>query len=318
MASISSRQGLIEYCLRKIGGGVVNIEVSADQLDDRVQEALDYYHEYHFDGIERDILVRKLTGTVLTLGSVAGINVGDKVTCTSKGIYASVISIDGTLNKITINKTTAPAATVFATNDVIDGTFGSATILGVSLGDVDKGYLPADEGIMSVIRVLNISGVLTSGDFMFNAQYQVMMNEMRNITSGGTQYLYGMMQYLGHLDFILKKEKDFRFNRRMFKIFLDINWGTEVAVGDYVAVEVYRAVDDETYSNVLNDIWLKKYATALIKEQWGENLSKYTGMQLPGGLQYDGARIKQEGKDEVQKLQDEAISSSAPLSFMVG
>jgi hypothetical protein len=317
MGDINSRQDLIDYALRRLGGGVINIEVSADQLDDRVQDALDYYHEYHFDGIERDFLVRKITGTKITVPSTVGFSVGNKVSVASKGIYAQIIEING--NVINISKIIGPPSIVFAAGDTMTSDAGgSVVITSVSLGDVDKGYIPADEGIMSVIRVLNLSGVFTSGDYLFNSQYQIMMNEMQNITSGGTQYLYGMLNYLGNLDFILKKEKDFRFNRRMGKLFLDINWTTDIAIGDYVAVEVYRAIDDDTYSEILNDRWLKEYTTALIKTQWGENLSKYTGLVLPGGLQYDGKAIKQEGMAEVEKLRIEAISSGAPLAFIVG
>jgi hypothetical protein len=314
--ALNSRQDLIDYALRRLGGGVVNIEVSADQLEDRLQDAIDYYHEYHFDGIERDILVRQITGTVLTVASATGFNVGDEVTVTTKGLSAKIISIS--TNKISITKTSKLPGKIWASGDSLTNGTVSSNITSVKLGDVDNGYIPADDSIMSVIRVLNLTGVLSSTDYLFNIQYQIMMSEMQNITTGGTQYMYGMMQYLGHLDFMLKKEKDFRFNRRMGNIFLDIAWGAELNIGDYIAVEVYRAIDDFVYTGMLNDRWLKEYTTALIKVQWGENLSKYTGMQLPGGLQYDGTKIKMEGIEEVQKLRDEAVSSGAPLSFLVG
>jgi hypothetical protein len=123
---------------------------------------------------------------------------------------------------------------------------------------------------------------------------------------------------MSHLNFILTKEKSFRFNRRWNKIHLDINWNNDLKIGDPIIIEVYKALDDDTYAEVLSDRWLKEYTTAQIKYYWGSNLKKYSGMTLPGGLQYNGQQIWNEAVEEIKALEDEAISNSAPLYFEVG
>jgi hypothetical protein len=149
-------------------------------------------------------------------------------------------------------------------------------------------------------------------------QYQIMMTELQALTKSGASMYYETMQYLGHLDFIMKKEKNYSFNRRMNKLMLEISWATDVKVGDIVAAEVYRIVDPEMYTKVYNDRWLKKYVTALIKKAWGSPLKKYNGIQTPGGLTYNGQQMFDEAVQEIKELEEEAINSSAPLDFFVG
>lgn len=311
----TARQLLVNYCLRQLGGGVVNIEISSDQTEDAINTAIQYYQEHHFDGIERDYLIRKITATVITFADVDNINVGDIIYSADNTVSANVTAIDGTAKTITISRTSGG---LFAKDQIVHTDNTSKTITAITYGDVDNKYIPADDDIFSVIRVVNINRLMNSSDFMWNPQFQIMQQEMRQLTSGGTQYLYGMMGYLGHLDFMLTKEKDFRFNRRMNKIFLDIDWTNDVTIGDYVTIEVYRSVDPETYNEVYSDIWLKKYTTALMKKTWGTNLKKFTGMQLPGGLTYNGQQIYDEAVQEIEKLEQQAVEESAPLSFLVG
>jgi hypothetical protein len=104
----------------------------------------------------------------------------------------------------------------------------------------------------------------------------------------------------------------------MNKIYLDINWGSDLNVGDTIALEVYKALDEDTYGEILNDLWMKKYCTALFKKQWGQNLKKYQGLQLPGGVTYDGQTIYNEAIQDIEKLEQQAITESAPLEFAVG
>lgn len=319
MASIMSRQDLAEYCLRALGGGVIEIEVSADQLDDRVEEAIEYYTEYHYDGIERDYVVRKISATSFTVVDASKFSVNEVINISSKSIKTSITAIDLLTNRITVGICEKAYGITLNVSDVITGQNSNSDIIqSVIMGDADNGYIVVPDTIVGVNRVLNLTSVLSSGDYMFNAQYQIMMSEIQNLTSSGSSYLYSALSYLSHLDYILRKERNFRFNRRENRIRLDISWKSDVKINDIVVVEVYRALDDSVFPKMLNDRWLKEYTTALIKKQWGANLKKYTGMQLPGGLQYDGQTIFNEAQKEIEELKDEALTSSAPLEFFVG
>ena len=313
--SINTRQDLAEFCLRQLGGGVVNIEITDEQLEDAVELALEWYNEFHYDGVERDFLAHKITASVLTVASTTGLAVGQTLTNDTTTSYAAITALTGTT--ITIGKITGYQK--FAVADVLTNGVISVTLTVVALGDLDNGYVTVDDSVVGVKKILNISSTYNSSDFLFNPQYQIMMNEIYNLTSsGGVQYYYSVMNYMAHLDFILKKEKDFRFNRRWNRLYIDVNWGSDIKIGDIVVVEVYKALNDVEFPEILNDRWLKEYTTALVKRQWGTNLKKYKGMTLPGGLQYDGQAIYDEAISDIEKIQDQAIGSSAPLFFEVG
>ena len=313
--AISSRQQLADFILSQLGAPVINIEVADSQLEDNIELAVEFYIEKHFDGIEREYLSHVITGTQVTVADGSIFKPNEPVTSMDGKTSAGIVSING--NILTTSKQLGFVR--FAVGDTVKNNAGvTTTVSAITLGDVDNGWIPVSERVMGVIKILNITSILGSADYMFNAQYQIMMSEIQNLTSAGTAYFYGVQQFLGHLDFIMKKEKDFRFNRRAGELFLDIAWTTDVKVGDIVIAEIYISSDDETYPRVLNDIWLKKYATALVKKQWGTNLRKYEGMQLPGGVTFNGQKIHDEAVIEIEKLEVEAISMSAPLGFMVG
>lgn len=312
---IDTRQKLSEFCLRQLGGGVVNIEVSNDQLEDAVELAVQYYQEYHFDGIERDYIKHKVTATTLVVANATNFEVDQVITGQTSLCTATIIGKD--VNTLTIGKMAGPTQ-LSATEVIKNANLDSTTITTITKGTMDLGYISVDETVVGVKKVLNLTNILTSSDYMFNVQYQLMLSEIQNIAAAQTQYLYGVMNYMAHLDFILRKEKSFRFNRRQNKIFLDINWSGDVAIGDYLVIEVYKALNDDVYSEILNDIWLKRYTTALIKKMWGTNLKKYNGMSLPGGLTYNGQQTYDEAIQEIEKLETEARENSAPLFFEMG
>ena len=311
---IHTRQELADYCLRSLGGGVIDIEVSNEQVADRIEDAIQFYHEYHFDGIERDYLVHTVSGTEYTVSDTTGWEVSNSIKSVDGLTQAKVYKIEG--NVITAGHTMG--AVKFAVGDTITNGVQTAVISGIVLGDVDNGYIPAAENIVGVKKIINISNILGSSDYMFNVQYQVMMSEIQNLTKGTVSYFYGVQQYLGHLDFVMKKEKDFRFNRRMDRLYIDVNWTTDLKVGDFVVAEVYRALDDGEFPEMLDDIWLKKYATAIIKKQWAGNLGKFAGVTLPGGIQYNASELYQQAEADRKWLEDEAINSTSPLEFSIG
>jgi hypothetical protein len=322
---IQSRQELAEYALRTLGAPVHNIEVTDEQLDDAIELSVQYYIEFHFDGIERDYLLHQVTGTKITLASPTGWAGGGTIQAMpmidpdtdqiiAATTFANIIGISGS----TIITSMQTGFRKFQVGDTVTNGSATTTITAITLGDVDNRWIPVPATTMGVKKILNITSVLGSADYMFNVNYQIMMAEIQNLTSAGTAYFYGVQQFLGHLDYIMKKEKDFRFNRRAGQLWLDISWSADVKVGDVVVAEVYRSSDDETYPLVLNDLWMKKYATSQVKLRWGNNLKKYEGMELPGGLKYSGQKIYDEALTEIAKLEDEAVNSGAPLEFLVG
>lgn len=315
-----TRQGLVDYALRKLGAPVINIEVAPEQIEDCISDAIHHYVEYHFDGLVRDYLVHKITGTTLGLVDATGFLKGDEITSIDGKTRARISSVSN--NTVIINRQIGYEK--FQLNQQVRTT-GTNIITNIGpnptdiiLGDTDNGYVTASDDIVSVLKILNITSVLGSSDYMFNMQYQIMATELQALTKAGASMYWQTLNYLGHLDFIMKKEKNFSFNRRMNRLTLEVAWGTDITVGDMVVAEVYRSLDPEKYTEVYDDIWLKRYVTALLKKQWGTNLSKYSGMQLPGGLTYNGLQIYEQAERDIQKLEDEALYSSAPLGFEVG
>jgi hypothetical protein len=314
---ITSRQQLADYALRQLGAPVINIEVDDSQVQDCIELAIQYYHEYHFDGIERDYYSYIIQGTQITVADGSIFSKGDTIQSTDGSTTALIASVNG--NVLTTNK--QMGLVKFSVGQTVGNNARpglTTTITDIVLGDPDNGYIPCGDPIVGVKKILNITSILGSSDYMFNVQYQIMLSEVQNLVSQGTAYFYGVQQYLGHLDFIMKKEKDFRFNRRMNRLYLDVAWTSDVKVGDVVVAEVYKYLDDSVFAEVLDDIWLKRYTTSLIKKMWGNNLRKYQGMQLPGGVTFNGQQIYDEAIQEIQALENEAIYSTSPLEFAVG
>jgi hypothetical protein len=314
MAALQSRQDLADFALRQLGGGVVNVEVSADQIEDAISSAVDYYHEFHFDALERDYISHQVTGTLLTVSSVTGYVVGDTLT-TTEGGSAVINAITGNIITTEMN-----SGTTFAVGQTLDNT---GTITEVTLGDIDNKYLTLDESVVNVLKVINTGNSITGKDALFSVQFQFASPEIWNMVRGGAgqgglSYYYGTMQYLSELEFVMSRQKTFRFNRRANKLHIDISWETQVHVGDYIIIEMYRTFDPEDYTSIYNDIWLKKYTTALIKKLLGTNLKKYGNMTLPGGLVYNGQGIYDEAVQEIDKLEQELVQLQPPLEFTIG
>jgi len=314
--AIHTRQQLADFMLRQLGAPILVIEVDAQHLEDAIELTMQQYHEYHFDSIVRDYLIHKITGTTVVVTDATGIRKGDQLLSIDGKTKALIADVQN--NTITINHQIGYEK--FFVNQVVRGSNNaSSTIIeSIVLGDVDNGYISAGDNIVGVTKILNITSILGSSDYMFNMQYQLMMTELQALTKGGASMYWQTMNYLGHLDFIMKKEKNYTFNRRMNRLYLEVAWGTDISVGDMVVAEVYRAIDETVFTEVYDDIWVKKYATALLKKQWGTNLKKYQGMQLPGGLTYNGQQTYDEAMIEIKNLEDEATYSSAPLEFAVG
>ena len=321
MATPSDRQGLIDYCLRELGHPVVEINVDDDQVSDRIDQALQYYQDYHYDGVERLYLKQQVTATRITLGTSNASNfaLGTTVTGSSSGAYATVCSELNTTSNGTTLLVRGSTGT-WTTGETIVGSNGTtSTVVSVSLGNVDKQYFELDDSIIGVRRVLPFSAVNTGQSYMWDIRYQLRLNDMFDLLSTSIIYYEQVKSHLALIDQLLVGSKSFRFQRHQNRLYLDMSWNTDVSVGEFIIVECYKILDPNTWTDVYNDRFLKRYSTALIKKQWGNNLKKFEGIQMPGGITLNGQKIYEEAMAEIEYLENEAQSTYVePPDFMVG
>jgi len=270
MAIPSSREGLKQYCLRDLGAPVLEINVDDDQLEDRIDEALNYWNQYHYDGIEEVYLKQVIRASEVTLTtSVAGtFSNGEKITGATSGATAFVATesqrtSNGTL--LLVKKVTG----TFTAGEAITGSMGhNATLSSITLREYDNKYINIPDYVWGVTGILNI-GQASSSKNMFDLQYQLRLNDLYDLTSTSIIYYTTVMQHLDLLDWTLNGKADFRFNRLQDRMYLDINWDADVFLGDYIIIKGYRAMDPTNWSKVWNETWLKKYTSALFNETMG-------------------------------------------------
>lgn len=315
----TSREALKQYALRALGHPVVEINADDDQLEDRLDEALEYWRQYHPDGVEKLYLKFQITASVATLNipDAGNFNLGERVISSSGGT-AQVASQHNTLSSGTTLLLRNVTGT-FAGGDTIIGTnSGSTTTLNnLVLGTYDKRYIEIPDLVYGITRLLPFSQAGSSKN-MFDLQYQLRLNDLYDLTSTSIIYYKNVMSHLALLDLELNGHPMFRFNRRQSKLFLDINWETDIFLGDYIVVECYRALDPAENVKVWDEPWLKHYVTALFKRQWAVNIKKFQGIQLPGGVTLDGNALYDEATTEIKELEDELQNKSAPLEFFLG
>lgn len=258
MPSVSNRQNFKEYCLRQLGFPTIDINVDDDQVEDRINDALQYWQDYHFDAVQKVYYIKALDAT----------DVSNKY-----------INLD-------------PSVTMDSQNNRIE--------------------------IIGVTRVFPISDAINSAN-MFDLRYQLRLNELYDFTSASYVNYTLTQQHLRSLELMFTGETPIRFQRHMHKLFIDWNWGAKVHAGDIMIAECYATIKPEDYVAVWNDRWLKRYATALIKKNWGANLSKFQGVQLPGGVMLNGENIYNQAVEEINSLEAEMSNSyELPVDWMMG
>jgi hypothetical protein len=317
MANPSSRQGLIDYCLRQLGHPVLEINIDDDQLEDRIDEAFQFYRDFHYDATEK---VYKKVLIDASLIQITGINassysVGEKITGASSGATAFVYAnVSG--NRFKVYKV---AGTFTAGETITGGTTGtSSTLSSITLGNYDNKYVTLDDSFFGVERILQLSNK-TSGMGMFDVRYQLLLNNIQSLTNTDIIYYSQLKTHLNLINDLMTGQKPVRFNRHMNRLFIDMDWSYDVVVGDYIIVEGWQFLDPDTYTDVYNDGFLKRYATALIKRQWGTNLKKFEGVQLPGGVTLNGQKIFDEAMEEIANLKDEGKNTyQLPIDFFTG
>ena len=270
MAKPSTRQGLIDYCLRKLGAPVLEINVADDQIDDLVDDAIQLFNERHFDGVERMYLKYKLTQEDLDRGQAK--------------------NTDG-----------VGIVTTSATSTSISG-YGTTTNSWYETSN----FLQVPDSVVGIEKIFKFDSSTISGG-MFSIKYQLFLNDLYRFNSIELLQYSMTKSYLSDIDFLLTTDKQVRFNKRQDRLYLDIDWGSETA-GNYLVLDCYRALDPTSFTQVYNDVFLKQYLTALIKRQWGQNLSKFKGVKLPGGIEMNGGEILQQAESELESLRSRMAS----------
>tara|TARA_R110000822_G_scaffold132868_10_gene270142 strand:- start:624 stop:1376 length:753 start_codon:yes stop_codon:yes gene_type:complete len=250
MASPSTRQQLIDFCLRKLGDPVIEINVDEDQIQDKVDDALQYYREFHSDATKKIYLKHLVTST-----------------------------------------------------------------------DVTNEYIPISSDIIQVSKLFPLSGIV-GGTGIFNIKYQMMLSDVADMTNfmGNLAYYEQMQQYLSTLDMQLTGTPQVNFVRRENRLYIFGDFADkDIKAGDYIIAEVYQIISEDNATSIWNDMFLKDYTCALIKQQWGQNLIKFEGMTLPGGVTLNGRQIYDDATADIDKLKENVrLEHELPPDFMVG
>ena len=257
MSKPSTRQGLIDYCLRRLGYPVLEVNVDDDQIDDLIDDSIQYFQERHFDGVERMLLKHEITKE----------------------------------NRETL-KTGITTTTANSTVGITTTTFTES-----------QNFIQLPDHVLGVERVLKMdASTISSG--MFNIKYQIFLNDL---------YYYGALDlmnyamvktYLEDLSRLITPDVQLRFNKRQHRLYMDIDW-RQVSKNTYLIIECYRLVDPANASDIYNDWWLKRYLVAIIKRQWGQNLMKFQGVMLPGGVSLNGRQIYDDAVREIEQIEYE-------------
>jgi hypothetical protein len=247
MATVTTRQQLKDYCLRRLGAPVIEINVDDDQIEDRIDDAFQFYREYHYDAVEMVYLKHQFTAE-----------------------------------------------------------------------DIANQYISVPDTVVGINRVLPFSNK-SDGTNIFSIRYQILLNDLYSLMSTNIIYYYQVKQELELINQVLVGTKPIRFNRHMNRLYVDMDWTADTSVGTYIIIECYRILDPETYRDVYNDMFLKRYCTALIKRQWGENLKKFNGVQLPGGVTINADQIYQDALADITQIESEMQSRfELPVDFFTG
>ncbi len=264
MAKPATRQQLIDYSLRKLGAPVLEINVDDDQIDDAVDDAFQFFNERHFDGVERMYLKYKITDEDVNRGKAQG--------TTGVGIVTTSVT---------------------STN--IAG-YGTTT----SNWYETSNFIQVPDSVIGVEKIFKFDSSTISGG-MFSIKYQLMLNDLYNFNSVDLLQYAMTKSYLEDIDFLLTSDKQIRFNKRQDRLYLDIDWGAQQK-DDFIILDCYRVLDPTNFTGVYNDSFLKRYLTSLIKRQWGQNLLKFKGTKLPGGIELNGREIYDDAERELEDL----------------
>ena len=261
MANPATREQLKQYALRTLGKPVIEINVDDDQAEDRIDEALQYFAQYHYDGVERTYLKYKVTQADV-----------DRIKSPSGDTASSI-----TKNSVT------------------------------TAWSEQNNFIVVPEAVLAVTRIFPLSN--RGNQNLFDIRYQLRLNDLYDFSSTSIVHYDMVLRHLDFLDHILVGEKPLRFNQHDNKLYIDMDWKNDLTVDEHLVIECYRKLDPNVSTDVYNDIYLKRYVTALFKKQWGQNLSKFDGVQMLGGVQLNGAQIFTQALDDIRNLEEEIRKS---------
>jgi hypothetical protein len=316
MSLPTNRATLKEWCLRKLGQPVIRVNVDSQQLDERISEALDYFHSYHYDGIERIYVQHEVTATSLVF--IAPI----------VGSYQKNEIIEGSISK-------ARARVIEQADDNLSikikglrGKFEQGeNIVGLAsnvsneldeiiLGDMDNGFVTLPENIINVKRVLPMK---TQGNYLFDIKYHYALNTIPSLMGFDLIGFDMLNKHLSLLDHLLNPKASINFNQVTGRVFINMDWNAMVSPGDILVFEVQAVVNPEDYPKIFSDEWVRNYSVALIRQQWAQNMGKYRGIQLPGNVTLDAETMKREAEEEIRRLREELERKfMAPPKMLIG
>lgn len=335
MSIPASRDDFKEYCLRALGKPVLQINVDDDQVEDRIDEALYVYQQYHMDAVVKTYMRHEVTASTMVFSApfTGAFTNNEVIVGQTSNIQGHVVS---TINSTAIlfytvtsaNTGELPADTysdtarrTFQDGEVIVGKTSGAqgTVSSITFGDMDNKWYPVDPSVIGITKVFAPFDSRIWADILFDPQSQFNISLLSNFTANSIIPYHIGRSYQQLLNDTFRGRPAVRFSRHMNRLYADVNWYATFLPGQHIVIEGYRTIDPDGFTDVWSDRWLQRYATSLIKRQWGMNLSKYNGISLPGGVQLDGRTMLGEANQEIVTLEDQVRNEfQEPPMFIVG
>ena len=287
MAKPTTKQTLIDYCLRRLGAPVLEINVDDDQIDDLVDDTIQLFNERHFDGVERMFLKYQISTS--DIERARGLDTGTTTVNSTTGV--GIVTTTGTSTNSGVGITTS----TFYEN---------------------SNYIQVPDPVIGIEKVFKFNTSEISGS-MFSIKYQLFLNDMYRFDSVDLLQYSMVKTYLSDIDYLLTTDKQIRFTKNQNRLYLDTDWG-DLKSGDFLVIDCFRALDPANFSKIYNDSFVKRYLTALIKRQWGQNLIKFRGVKLPGGIELNGREIYEDAEKEIEEIRSKMSSDYEipPLDFI--
>ena len=263
MAKPTTSQELVDYCLRQLGAPVLEINVDDDQIDDLVDDAIQYFNERHFDGVERMYLKYQISDDDIKRASGSGTDGVGIVTTTGTANVSGIGTITSNLYE-------------------------------------NSNFIQVPDSVIGIERIFKFDTSSISGG-MFSIKYQLFLNDLYYFNSVELLQYTMTKIYLEDIDFLLTTDKQIRFNKRQNRLYLDIDWKSQ-SKDTFLVIDCFRALDPTEFTKVFNDSFLKRYLTLLIKRQWGLNMMKFSGTRLPGGIELNGRQYYEDAERELADI----------------
>ena len=268
MAKPSTRQGLIDYALRKLGAPVLEINIDDDQIDDLVDDAIQLFNERHFDGVERMYLKYRFTQNDIDRGKAH--------------------NQDGSDNTVGLTTTTGTSTNIAGYGTTTSSFFETSN------------FIQVPESVIGIEKIFKFDTSSISGG-MFSIKYQLFLNDLYYFNSVELLQYSMVKSYLEDIDFLLTPERQIRFNKKQNRLYIDMDFNS-MNTEDFIVIDCFRALNPDDFTKVYNDPFVKMYLVALMKRQWGQNLIKFRGVKLPGGLELNGREIYEDGERELEAI----------------